>query len=55
VSHKDGPVRHGALFPLAQQRRLAHVLEALLSADTDCLALEVPSLSVSEVTVAHRG
>jgi hypothetical protein len=50
VSDMDGAVRHGALFPLAQQRRLPHLLEALLSADTSSLALTVPSIRITKLT-----
>lgn len=49
VSDRDSPVRHGALFPLAQQGRLALVLEALLLASVDTLPLIAPSIGITDV------
>jgi len=55
VSDKNGPVRHSAVFPLAEQGRLTYLLEALLSASTAGLALAVPSISISEVGMERAG
>lgn len=49
VTDKANPVRHGALFPLAQQRRLSILLEALLSGEMNDLPLRVPSLLARDV------